>query len=64
MVWLVLVSLFRSRVSLEAEILILCHQLDIQRRQQPKRLAFSVMDRLIFVGLYGLVPNTIKALTL
>src|SRR5258708_7987806 len=64
MVWSVLVSLFRSQVSLEAEILILRHQLNIQRRHQPKRLAFSAMDRLIFVGLYRLVPNTIKALTI
>ena len=64
MVWSVLVSLFRSRVSLEAEILILRHQLNIQRRHQPKRLAFSAMDRLIFVGLYRLAPNTIKALTI
>ena len=38
MVWSVLVSLFRARVSLEAEILILRHQLDIQRRHQPERL--------------------------
>jgi hypothetical protein len=30
----------------------------------PKRVAFSAMDRLIFVGLYCLVPNTIKALTI
>jgi hypothetical protein len=42
-------------VSLEAEILILRHQLNIQRRHVPKRLAFSAMDRLIFVGLYRLV---------
>ena len=64
LVWSVLVLLFRSRVSLEAEILILRHQLNIQRRHQPKRVAFSAMDRLIFVGLYRLVPNTIKALTI
>jgi hypothetical protein len=64
MVWSVLVSLFRSRVSLEAEILILRHQLNIQRRHQPMRLVFSAVDRLIFVGLYRLVPNTIKALTI
>jgi hypothetical protein len=64
LVWSVLVLLFRSRVSLEAEILILRHQLNIQRRQLPKRLAFSAMDRLIFVGLYRLAPNTIKALTI
>src|ERR1700743_235438 len=56
--------LFRSRVSLEAEILILRHQLNIQRRHLPKRLAFSALDRLIFVGLYRLVPNIIKALTI
>src|SRR5271163_1190486 len=64
LVWSVLALLFRSRVSLEAEILILRHQLNIQRRQQPKRLAFSAMDRLIFVGLYRLAPNTIEALTI
>jgi len=64
LVWSVLVLLFRSRVSLEAEILILRHQLNIQRRHLPKRLAFSAMDRLFFVGLYRLVPNTIKALTI
>ena len=64
LVWSVLVLLFRSRVSLEAEILILRHQLNIQRRHVPKRVAFSAMDRLIFVGLYRLVPNTIKALTI
>ena len=64
LVWSVLVLLFRSRVSLEAEILILRHQLNIQRRHLPKRLAFSAIDRLIFVGLYRLVPNTIKALTI
>jgi hypothetical protein len=64
MVWSVLVLLLRSRVSLEAEILMLRHQINIQRRHQPKRLAFSPMDRLIFVGLYRLVPYTIKALTI
>src|SRR5882762_6914614 len=64
LVWSVLVLLFRSRVSLEAEILILRHQLNIQRRHVPKRVAFSAMDRLILVGLYRLVPNTIKALAI
>src|SRR6202048_403127 len=64
LVWSVLVLLFRSRVSLEAEILILRHQLNIQRRHVPKRVACSAMYRLIFVGLYRLVPNAIKALTI
>ena len=62
--WSVLVLLFRSRFSLEAEILMLRHQLNIQRRHVPKRVAFSAVDRLIFVGLYRLVPNAIKALTI
>src|SRR5215469_13660641 len=64
LVWSVLVLLFRSRVSLEAEILILRHQLNIQRRHLPKRVAFGAVDRLIFVGLYRLVPNAIKALAI
>jgi hypothetical protein len=49
---------------LEAEILILRHQLNIQGRHLPKRLTFSAMDRLIFVGLYRLVPSILKALTI
>ena len=64
LVWSVLVLLFQSRASLGAEILILRHQLNIQRRHLPKRLTFSAMDRLIFVGLYRLVPGALKALTI
>src|SRR6478672_5848857 len=64
LVWSVLVLLFQSRASLGAEILILRHQLNIQRRHLPKRLTFSAMDRLIFVGLYRLAPSTVNALTI
>ena len=64
LVWLALVGLFRSRVSLEAEILFLRHQLNIQRRQSPKRLNFSTLDRLIFVGLYRLAPSILGALAI
>jgi hypothetical protein len=64
LVWSVLVLLFQSRASLKAEILILRHQLNIQRRHLPKRLTFSAMDRLIFVGLYRLAPSTVNALTI
>jgi hypothetical protein len=56
--------LFQSRASLGAEILILRHQLNIQRRHLPKRLTFGVMDRLIFVGLSRLAPSTLNALTI
>jgi hypothetical protein len=64
LVWSVLVLLFRSRASLEAEILILRHQLNIQRRHLPKKLTFNAMDRLIFVVLYRLAPSTLKVLTI
>src|SRR5258705_12749235 len=64
LVWSVLVLLFQSRASLGAEILILRHQLNIQRRHPPKRLTFSAMDRLIFVGLSRLAPSTLNALTI
>ncbi len=40
------------------------HQLNIQRRRVPKRVAFGPVDRLIFVGLYRLAPNAVKALTI
>jgi hypothetical protein len=56
--------LFRSRISSEAEILILRHQLNIQQRHLPKRMALSATDRLIFVGLYRLVPSVLNALKL
>jgi len=46
----VLVLLFQSRVSLEAEILILRHRLNIQRRHVSKRVTFSAMNRLILLG--------------
>ena len=64
LVWSVLVLLFRSRATLEAEILILRHQLNIQRRHLPKRLTLGAMDRLIFVGLYRLVPSALNASTI
>src|ERR1700756_5876827 len=64
LVWSVLALSFRSRASLEPEILILRHQLNIQRRHLPRRLNFTAMDRLIFVALYRLLPGTLNALTL
>jgi len=37
--------------SLQAEILVLRHQLNVLRRKSPKRLACGNVDRLVFVGL-------------
>src|ERR1700730_17566176 len=64
LIWTALVRLFRSRVSLVAEILVLRHQINIQRRHLPKRQTFRIMDRLIFAGLYRLAPNVLNALAI
>ena len=38
------------------------HQLNVLRRKSPGRLAFSSIDRLVFVGMYTLAPNVLEAL--
>ncbi len=62
LLWCALVGLFRSRASLEAEILLLRHQLNVLRRKSPKRMAFTDVDRLVFAGLYHLAPGVLDAL--
>src|SRR5215467_6281090 len=64
LLWSALNSWFRSRVRLEAEILILWKQLNVLRRNSPKRFAFRALDRLVFVGLYRLVPGIGDALAI
>ena len=64
LLWSALNSLFRSRVRLEAEILILRQQLNVLQRNSPKRFAFRTLDRLVFVGLYRLVPGIVDALAI
>ena len=54
LIWWMVVGLFRSRASLEAEIVALRHQLNVLRRKSPKRLAFSNFDRLVFGPSTGL----------
>jgi hypothetical protein len=46
LIWWAVIGLFRSRASLEAEILTLRHQLNVLRRKSPKRRAFSNIARL------------------
>ena len=58
----VLTRLFRSRARLEAEILVLRHQLNILQRKSTKRAAFKSIDRVVFAGLYRLVPGVLDAL--
>jgi hypothetical protein len=62
LLWSLLIGLFRSRASLEAENLVLRQQLIVLRRTAPKRLRFSAFDRLMFVGLYRLFPDIRDAL--
>src|SRR5216684_1570374 len=64
LIWLALVGAFRSRASLEAENTILRHQLNVLRRQSPKRPTFGMLDRLIFAGLYRLAPKLLGALAI
>src|ERR1700722_13479246 len=46
LIWCALVGLFRSRVALEAEILVLRHQLNVLRRKSRKRVVLGGIDRL------------------
>src|SRR6266481_9499030 len=62
LLWTALTSLFRSRVRLEAEILVLRQQINVLRRNSPRRFVFGILDRLVFVGLYRLVPGILDAL--
>src|ERR1700756_889428 len=62
LIWLALSGLFRSRASLQAEILTLRHQLNVLRRKSPRRLIFTSIDRLVFAGLYRLAPGVLDVL--
>jgi transposase InsO family protein len=62
LIWYAFAGLFRSRASLEAEILVLRHQLNVLRRKLPRRLIFSGFDKVVFAGLYALVPSILDAL--
>jgi hypothetical protein len=54
-------GLFRSRAALQTEVLALRHQLNVLRRRAPKRVTVSNIDRLVFAGLYHLVPEVLDA---
>src|SRR5260370_6886057 len=62
LIWLALIGLLRSRASLQAEILMLRHQLNVLRRKSPQRLSFTSIDRLVFAGLYRVAPGALDAL--
>jgi transposase InsO family protein len=60
----ILVSPFKAQARLEAEISVLRHQLNILRRQAPKKPRLTVADRLIFVWLYRLFPSVLNAVSM
>ena len=64
LLWAALTGLFRSRARLEAEILVLRQQINVLRRKSAKRFPFSHFDRLVFTGLYRLVPGILDALAI
>ena len=55
---------FRSRASLELELVALRHQLIVLRRQRPRRLRLHSADRLLWVCLYRVWPRVLDALVL
>jgi hypothetical protein len=52
---------FRSRASLEAEVIMLRQQLGILRRRAPKRVRPDFWFRLILVTVYRLFPSVLDA---
>ena len=59
-----LASLVKSRRRLQAENLVLRHQLNILRRQASGRVRMSNADRLAFVWLYRLCPAVVDVVTI
>src|SRR5216683_6023168 len=57
----VLVSPFKTRAQLEAEIVVLRHQLNVLRRRVPSKPKLTAADRLLFVWLYRLFPTVLNA---
>ena len=62
LIWYAFSGLLRARASLEAENLVLRHQLNVLRRKSPARIAFSGFGRMVFAGPYAVAPNVLDAL--
>jgi transposase InsO family protein len=60
----VLISPFKTQARLEAEIVLLRHQLNVLRRRAPSKPKLTVADRLHFVRLYRLFPSVLNAVTI
>ena len=60
----VLVSPFKTQVRLEAEIVLLRHQLNVLRQRVPSKPKLATADRLLFIGLYRLFPSVLNAVAI
>src|SRR3954462_11290722 len=60
----IVVSPFKTKARLEAEIILLRHQLNVLRRRVPSNPNLAIADRLVFVWLYRLFPSVLKADTI
>jgi hypothetical protein len=60
---LVVRSKLKSRASLEAENLVLRHQVIVLSRKSQSRVWLISIDRLIFVWLYRLFPSILNTIT-
>jgi hypothetical protein len=59
-----LIDLLRPRATLEAEIVVLRHQINVLRRASPKRVPLGSIDRMILGGLCRLFPKVYDALAI
>src|SRR5260370_553469 len=59
----ILVSPFKTRARLQAEIIVLRHQVNVLRRRLPAKPRLTVTDRLISVCLYWLFPSLPRPVT-
>src|SRR3984957_17158436 len=60
----VVVSPFRTKARLEAEIIMLRHQLNVLRQRVASRPKLTVADRLLFVWLYRRFRSVLNAVTI
>lgn len=56
----IVISPFKTKAWLEAEIIMLRHQLNVLRRRFPSNPKFTVVDRLLFIWLYRLFPTVLN----
>jgi hypothetical protein len=57
-------SPFKTKARLEAEIIMLRHQLNVLRRSVPSKPRLGPADRLLFVWLYRLFPTVLNAIAI